>query len=105
MATQITLVRNDTLPNFGGTVDFDLTGYTVTLHIGFPTALVLIGTVSDCTAETSNYEFTFAPTDLSAIVGIYFFEIQFDDGASGIITYKEDSDGKALKLKLVDEIA
>lgn len=105
MAAQIELVRNDTLPNFGGTVDFDLTGYTVTLHIGFPTVLVKTGTVSSCTSTSSNYAFTFGATDLSAVVGTYAFEIQFDDGADGIITHKEDSDGKALKLKLVDEIA
>lgn len=105
MAAQIELVRNDTLPNFGGTVDFDLTGYTVTLHINFPTVLVKTGVVSGCTAESSNYDFTFISTDLTAVVGTYAFEIQFDNGAGGIITYKDDSNGKALKLKLVDEIA
>ena len=105
MAAQIELVRNDTLPNFGGTVDFDLTGYTVTLHIGFPTVLVKTGAVSSCTAASSKYDFTFGATDLSAVVGTYAFEIQFDDGAGGVKTYKEDSDGKTLKIKLVDEIA
>ena len=105
MAAQIELVRNDTLPNFTGTVDFDLTGYTVTLHVDFPTTLVKTGVVSSCTATSSNYAFTFAVTDLSAVVGTYEFEIQFDDGSDGILTYKEDSNGKTLKLKLVDEIA
>ncbi|MCK5679954.1 hypothetical protein KAI46_03990 [bacterium] len=104
MIAQIELVRNDTLPNFGGTVDFDLTGYTVTLHIGFPTVLIKTGTVSSCTSTSSNYDFTFAPTDLSAVAGIYDIEIQFDDGAGGVITYKKDSRDKLLKLNLLDEI-
>ncbi len=104
-APQVELVRNDTLPNFGGTVDFDLTGYTVTLHIKFPTVLVKTGTVSDCTSTSSSYDFIFGLTDLSQVVGTYEFEIQFDDGSDGIITYKKDENGKTLKLKLKDEIA
>ena len=105
MSAQIELVRNDTLPNFGGTVDFDLTGYTVELHINFPTVLTKTGTVSDCTSSLSNYNFTFLTNDLSAAVGTYEFEIQFDDNSGGIKTYKKDSNGDKLKVKLVDEIA
>jgi len=105
MAAQIELVRNDTLPNFGGTVDYDLTGYTVTLHIDFPTVITKTAVISDTSSTSSAYDFTFNATDLSADAGTYAFEIQFDNGSGGIVTYKEDSNGKALTLKLKDEIA
>jgi len=98
---QIELVRNDTLPNFGGTVDFDLTGYTVELHIDFPTALIKTADPS----TGNDYNFTFDTDDLSAPVGTYAFEIQFTNVAGQDITYKKDNNGKKLKLKLVDEIA
>ena len=106
MAAQIIeLVRNDTLPNFSGTVDYDLTGYTVTLHIGFPTTLIKTAAISNCTSTSSDYAFTFVDGDLSAEIGPYDFELQFDDGSGGIITYKKDSNGELLKLKLLSEIA
>ena len=105
MSAQVELVQNDTLPNFGGTVDFDLTGYTVELHIGFPTPLVKTGTIFNCTPTSSEYAFTFVTGDLDAPVGTYTFEIQFDNNSGGIITYKEDDNEKQLKLKLREEIA
>ena len=105
MAAQIELVRNDTLPNFGGTVDFDLTGYTVTLHIDFPSILVKTAVISDTSPTSSKYDFTFETGDLTSPKGTYDFELQFYDGGNGIITYKEDEKGAKLKLKLKDEIA
>lgn len=105
MSAQIELVQNDTLPEFGGTVDFDLTDYTVELHIDFATPLVKTGTVSNCTSTSSDYNFSFDPGDLDVKAGTYKFEIQFDNGSDGIITYQEDSDGKQLKVKIKEEIA
>ncbi len=102
---QIELVRNDTLPNFGGTVDFDLTGYVVTLHLKFPTVLVKVGVTSNETATSSDYDFTFVTGDLDVVIGTYDFEIQFDNDSGGIITYKEDERGKQLKVKIKEEIA
>jgi hypothetical protein len=67
--------------------------------------LVITGTVFNCTAASSEYGFDFGPTDLSAAPGTYEFEIQFDDGAGGVITYSEDGDGNKLKFKLREEIA
>lgn len=105
MAAQIELVRNDTLPNFGGTVDFDLSGYIVTLHIDFATPLIKTATILTTGASESTFEFEFETGDLSAVIGTYGFEIQFDDDLGGIITYKEDDAGKILKVKLKEEIA
>jgi len=104
-AAQIEMVKNDTLPNFGGTVDFDLTGYTVTLHIGFTPVLIKTGVVSDASSSSSKYDFTFVEGDLDVDSGTYSFEIQFDNGSDGIVTYQEDSDGETLKVKIKDEIA
>lgn len=105
MSAQIELVRNDTLPNFGGSVDFDLTGYVVQLHIDFAVPLIKTGVVSNCTASSSDYDFTFVTGDLDETPGTYQFELQFDNGNGGIITYKEDGSGNKLKVKLKDEIA
>ena len=107
MSAQIKLTRNDTLPKFGGEVDFDLTGYIVTLHIKFPAVLTKTATILTTSESSSTFEFVFETGDLSAVVGTYDFEIQFDDGAdpAGIITYYEDENEDQLKLKLRDEIA
>ena len=106
MAAQIEMVRNDTRPNFSGAVDFDLTGYTVTLHIGFNPVLIKTGTILTAGATESTYEFEFVTGDLVDDAGVdYLFEIQFDDNAGGIITYKKDKLEKLLKLRLLEEIA
>ena len=104
-SAQIELVRNDTLPVFGGTVDFDLTGYTVTVHFQFPIVLEKNATILTAAASASTFEVVFIVGDLDVAVGTYSFEVQFDDGSAGIITYQEDDDGKTLKVKIKEEIA
>ena len=106
MAAQIKMTRNDTRPNFSGGVDFDLTGYIVTLHIAFNPVLVKVATILTTSVTESTYEFVFVTGDIVAPAGVdYDFEIQFNDGADGIDTYAEDENEKTLKIRLRDEIA
>jgi hypothetical protein len=105
MAAQIEMVKKDTRPNFTGTVDFNLSGYTVTLHINFPTVLIKTGAILTTSEDESTYAFDFIPGDLDVALGTYDFEVSFDDGDDGIITYSKDSGGKQLKLKIRKEIA
>ena len=105
MAAQIKMTRNDTRPNFTGTVDFDLTGYTITLHLKFSTVLIKTGTILTTSETKSTYTFVFVTGDLDVAAGTYDFEVQFDDGSDGIITYSEDDDEGKLKLKIREEIA
>jgi len=105
MAHQIELVRNDTLPKIGGSVEYDLSGYTVTLHINFPTVLVKTATILTTSLTESTFEFEFIVGDLDAAVNVYKFELSFDNGSGGIVTYQEDTTNAKLKLKLKEEIA
>jgi len=105
VGAQVELTRNDTLPNIGGTVSYDLTGYTITLHINFAIPLVKTATILTATITESTFEFVFAAGDLSATAGTYGFELQFDDGFGGIITHKKDIMERLLKFKLLDEIS
>jgi len=101
----IELVQNDTRPKITGSVGFDLSGYTVTLHIAFSTVLIKTATILTTGSTESTFEVVFVAGDLDVVVGKYAWELQFDDGSDGIVTYKKDADGDSLKLKILEEIA
>lgn len=101
-------VENDTLPIFygklledDGVTPIDITGYDITLHIGYrPTPLIKDATVDDGT--TGEFSFVWLDGDLKA--GTWSCEIQMIS-PDGKKTVQKSIDGIPLKFLISRELA
>jgi len=80
----VNYVEGDTKPDLvGRLVDVDISGFTIELHIDFPTPLVKTATIDD--AENGEFSISWEPTDL--VKGRYKAQIEVTDADGKIETF------------------
>lgn len=106
VARRLYFVGGDTNPNIEGVykdaegTPIPIAGYTIKLHIKYPTILVKIADLT--TPANGEFEFTWEAGDL--IAGVYDAEIEVTDDTGKIITAHKNSEGKRFQLVIDKEI-
>lgn len=106
--TMLTLIQNDTGPLLTGTVNADLTGATVEVHVKRPAPLApLVKTPTITDAANGAWSISWAPGDLAVGGGrVYYVEVQATFSIGGPQTFQIDEQtGGRTCFKVADEIA
>lgn len=103
---EIELIEGDTLPWVTGEVTddagapVDITGWDITLHIGYVPPLVKVATIP--LGTDGIYQFAWEPGEL--IPGRWPAEVQLSSGI-GVQTFQRTRSGDALMLRVLPQIA
>lgn len=98
------LTAGDTAPTLTGTVNADITGASLAIHILRPDATVInrAGTIVNGPAGT--WSLALIAGDLT-VLGIYYVEVQVTFSGGAIQTFRADSTGARSSFAVVDQIA
>lgn len=103
--SDLKLTVGDTAPTLTGTVNADLTGATIAIHIlraADDSVINRTGTI--VTPATGAWSLPLVTGDLS-VPGVYYLEVQATFAGGAIQTFREDANGRRTQFKVANQIA